>query len=132
MGVYLQDNCPTPVTVQDVSSPGVLASVWVGSTGPLLVSKVLWFGVNDTVLRAAVVIENRGTQPVYTVDYIRTINPDQVSVLRVVCCVFSSVRVPECGPLRWPWASRVSVSMVWVGVGWLAGWRRSTPGCGSS
>lgn len=77
MGTFLQDNCPTPSVVQDISAGSLLGSVWVGVSGPLALSKVLWFGVNDTVLHASVVIENRGPSPVRTLDYLRTINADQ-------------------------------------------------------
>jgi hypothetical protein len=71
----------TPTNIADTSSSSRLSSTWVGrASGLLKVSMSTGFGVNDTYFTTTVTLQNVGTQPLYNVDWMRNVDPDQEHV----------------------------------------------------
>ena len=69
-----------PSYVRDTSTESRLSAAWVGTAGSLKVSKVTSFGVLDLYFTTTVTLENVGEGPLYGVQYMRNVDPDQEQV----------------------------------------------------
>ncbi len=87
-----------PSTVLDMSTPDRLAALWVGTADlTLKVSAVTSFTVDDLHITTTVTLENVGAVPLYEVDYMRNINPNQGEVLCPLSHDFPN-EVEQCYP----------------------------------
>ncbi len=87
----------TPTNVADTSSSSRLSSTWVGlASGLLKVSMSTGFGVNDTYFTTTVTLQNVGTQPLYNVDWMRNVDPDQEHVSELCSCIMAVCKQWRC------------------------------------
>jgi hypothetical protein len=70
-----------PSNVADTTSSSGLSATWVGQAAGLLkVSMSTGFGEADTFVTSTVTLQNIGAQPLYEVDWMRSVDPDQEQV----------------------------------------------------
>ncbi len=67
-------------TLRDTSMLGQLSAEWSARVGALDVTQVVSFGVDDQFFTTTVTLRNTLSSPLYNVEYMRNIDPDQAQV----------------------------------------------------
>ena len=69
--------CLIQVWIDATSASGVLLSSWVGRSGGLEVRRAVYFGESDFSIYMHTTIVNIGSNKLFDVRYLRSIDPDQ-------------------------------------------------------
>ena len=67
--------------VADTSTESRLSAAWVGTADSIKVSMSTGFGVDDLYFTTTVTLENVASTPVYNVNWMRNVDPDQEQVI---------------------------------------------------